>query len=628
MSETLTFNIYNSDKPNTLVIKALKWYSCLETLKQAYRTSGAVYNFKQKYYEIFHTDLEVFKRELEDCGFPVVFNFFNAPVTTTKELLLNRIKDTFDYELLKFKPLEGKAPFEEYQEEDITRACNQNRFLFNWGTGTGKSYATSYLMQRSENKGLADKYLVITTKVGCINLKNEILKFTKTFKDEDFFVCSSVTDLEDRTIFNSDYKVIILNYDTLRNVSDHYYKLKHGKSGRGASYRKNQIDLDQWTKGKQCMLFLDESHNIANANSKIFKVTKMLCDAYNIKYRYIFTATFAHKFEQMYTQLTLIDPYTTKNQSYQTWCAFYNKIGTKYNPYAVNKFGWRADRLSLLNDLIYKQYAAKRLSKDVLDVKEMLYMPTIKIKMSYNHRNIYKDFVEEYFHILQKDSESQKEKRSLSEMVRKNIIAFQACVDNPAVILNNPRFDELSIDLQNRFVDFDWKDECTKIEYLKELIEQKTEQEELKGIIWFLHQKTGDALHELIKQPHHYVYSGMEENSNAIVEDFKKSKDSKILLASLNALNTSVTITQAKFNIWVERTYNPKVYEQCLGRIVRIGQEDITENYVIAHKNSVDALQEVCLAKGQKIMEKVFDEEFLSISDWSLVLNGKAEELI
>ena len=124
-----------------------------------------------------------------------------------------------------------------------------------------------------------------------------------------------------------------------------------------------------------------------------------------------------------------------------------------------------------------------------------------------------------------------------------------------------------------------------------------------------------------------YISSGTTEMKK-VVDAFKEDPKSNLLVASLRVMNTSVTITQCKFNIWVERTYSPITYEQCLGRIARYGQEDVTRNYVLAYKDSLDKLQDMILTKGETILDKTLDKDFLSVNDWALLLNGKVNDVI
>lgn len=628
------FEVWPCEKnKNKVSLKAKKFCNNWNSLLHAASTSGACYVGSSKSWDIAIENLDLFVQTLTSFNFEVKLYWCFPRPNPERDLKFCRIHEKFDSTLLQHPPIKGKAPYENYQAEDLEKAINQNRFLFNCGTGTGKSYYLSYLIERAYSKGISEKFLILTTKVGCLNLKKELLKFTKSFKDEDIYVLDSITLAEDRAIFTPDKKIIVLNYDTFRRVADHYYYLKTGKSAAGVNYRGNVLPTKQWLGDKPGFLLLDESHNISNPKSKQFKILDAMCKDGGFYYRYEFTGTFAPKFEHMYAQLHTLDPYITKHSSYQEWCGLYNNLGTRFSPYAINPKGWRTDRLQALNDLVYREYATKRESKKVLDIKETIYVPTYYIQMTPSHRDLYKRFVESYFRILQKDQDNSATKLSLSQMVRANIIGFHACVDNPEAVLGNKRLDELSDEdpfLVKALQDYSYERDCPKLDYLEEILEERIKLNGEKGIIWYNHPATGKSLSNYLRYKNYkytYVCAGMH-SIREVVDGFCKDPNQQVLLASLNVMNTSVTVTEAKFNVWMERTYSPVVYQQCLGRIARYGQQDLTRNYVLAYDKSLDKLQELILSKGDLILEKTLNKDFLSMDEWSLILNGKPDELI
>lgn len=567
--------------------------------------------------------LEEFKFYLKDHHALNINYIFKTETYELKAALVrNRKFEEFNNNLLKFPYMKGKAPFEDFQKEDISKAVNQNRFLFGWGTGTGKSYALSYLIQNFINKNITDKFILFTTKVGCLNLKEEILKFTNSISPEEIISISSVNGLKDRLIFKKEYKVVILNYSSYIYIAQAYAKLKNPKAG--TKFRSCPIPISEWLENKPGVMLLDESHSISNPKSLLSQGITMLCKNNNFKYVYLFTGTFANKFEQMYAQLNLLDSKLVYNFKYPQWLSYYNELGMYNNPYIINPMKWRQDRLKKLNDTLFQKYGVKRNSKDVLDIKETLFVPPYKIDMSVYHKKIYQKFVEEYFEILRGEATSSRTK--LSTMVKSNIMAFQACVDNPLTIKNNPRYEDLSIGLQEMINSFDMKKHWSKFDYLKEIVEDKVENENIKGIIWYDHPLTGEFLNNNIKTKHYFVYSGMKD-MHEVINKFKQDKDKgAVLIASLRVMNTSVTIIEAKYNLWVERTYSPKVYEQALGRIARIGQQDITTNYVLMFDKSLDILQNSVLEKGQLVMDKLMVKEFMTVSDWGKLFSGVLSE--
>jgi hypothetical protein len=115
-----------------------KFQSAIECLKE----NNCRFNLETKFWEKSIFDAYDLELELKYNGFNVEFSELEARnisiyLSNLKELEQSKSRILFNESLLKFPPLKGIHPFENYQKEDISRALRQNRFLFNWQMGLG-----------------------------------------------------------------------------------------------------------------------------------------------------------------------------------------------------------------------------------------------------------------------------------------------------------------------------------------------------------------------------------------------------------------------------------------------------------------------------------------------------------
>lgn len=88
-------------------------------------------------------------------------------------------------------------------------------------------------------------------------------------------------------------------------------------------------------------------------------------------------------------------------------------------------------------------------------------------------------------------------------------------------------------------------------------------------------------------------------------------------------LNTSVTVTEAKFNLYVERPFNYIIYSQSRGRIHRPGKTDPTRTYQMVFDNSTDALLDANLRMKGDLIMRLLSKDFFTESEWKGIFNFK-----
>lgn len=610
-------------------------------------------------------------------------------LSNLKELKLADSRRIVNWDLLKFPPLKGKAPNERYQSQDLSRALNQNRFLFNWEMGLGKSYSLAALIENLRYYKLINKCLIFSTGVGVFNLKDELLKFGTTLEAEKIFVIDSLSDnaYETRDIFNTekyDYDIIIMTYDTFKGINDYYYdmanrpktqikkvenaeeelkqltkekrtafratyngekndfdksfrnfckkdsqisKLKKNLSAlkdglypsRKVNYQKSFTPIKEWGDGQNIGLFLDESHSISNPKSQRAKHIKM--NLPNFEYRYEFTGTFADKYEKMYMQLFVLDRELVLDKDYNTWLYEYCDMGTNFSQYAINPNGWKIDKITELNAQLLRHYAAKREMLECLDLPLNYDVPTINISMTDKHRHLYESFVKEELRLSKERKQAGNE--SNKDVVLNMFQIFQMAVDNPEIIKSSPSFEKFQPTLQKEIEDFDYINDSSKIKALNEIIQERVDENNERGIIWYYHPDTKDKIVEyLSKYDPVVIDAGLtNEELNSKIKEFKSNENHKLLIGSINIMNTSVTVTECAFSVYLERTYNYTVYSQSKGRIFRPGQTKVTRNYTLSYKDTIDNLQLENLKHKGDIINSLLNKQFISQDIWKKIFN-------
>lgn len=549
-----------------------------------------------------------------------------------KELEISKERRILKLDLLNFPPLKGKPPFENYQSEDLGRALTRNRFLFNWEMGLGKSFALAALIENLRFYKLINKCIIFSTGVGVFNLKNELCKFGKNIKPEEIFVINSITDLKDRDLFNSEkypYTILIMTYDTFKGINNYYYDSTKGTKSKphpsqNTDYKKSYVPIKDWLEGFHGALFMDESHSLANPKSRRSEIMDM--NLMYFKYRYEFTGTLADKYEKLYEQLKILDRALVRGKSYNDWLKEYNDVGNKFSSYAVNPEGWNIEKIGELNYLLLKDYAAKRKMIECLDLPLDYDVPEININMSHLHRKIYENFVK------QEISLAQQRKLAGEATVKDSIMnmfgIFQLACENVECIRDTPSFEKFPEELQNDIMNYDWFKDNAKVPVIEAVLEERVVDEKQRGIVWYYHPKTKDNLVKLLKKYNPIVIEagmGPEKMTDAINE-FKKNDKHKIIIASINIMNTSVTLTECKWNLYVERTFNYTIYSQSRGRIFRPGQTEVCRTYMMCFNNSIDNLQLQNLKQKGLVLESLLNKNIVDQRMWRMIFNATGKE--
>ena len=575
------------------------------------------------------------------------------------ELTVEPIRRIPDYSLLNYEPIVGKHPYENYQKEAITKGINRSRYAYFYDMGTGKSYiAAAIIAHRLLKYKDVGKVFFLTSSIGVRNLKDELVKFIKNIDESRI----SIADVNNRLPFRDDIDIVISNYNTLRLVADAYSgigtKIQQslGKLSK-ASRKSTQDNLKQeiintfatvhifvsaecptdkfiskvkktlsenrqmlkkyklgeaiktWLNGKEGLLLLDESHQLANPQSLRSKVAVEMSNAF--RYRYLFTGTPADVPVKLYNQFKILDPWLVYNMTFSEWKERMAYIGTPFSSTAIR--GWKKDELELSNQRFTKLHGNYLSVTDVLDLPEF-FEKRIPVDMSAKQRYIYEEAVSSIL------SAAKDEK----EMV--NVFPYQLlAVDNPS-LLEKHSF-KFPPELSQAISAFKLGD-LEKMNVLDDIISDNPDE---KILVWAIHPATIKSICERYKNLNPLYVIGETEQSerNKIVNTFKHDSKCKMLVANITTLSTSVTLSpECHIQVYMERGFQYDQYSQSQRRIFRIGSNQPAITYIPLYRNSLDYFVDKNLSSKGMLVKGLVSKGFISQADWKKIYNMNEDTVL
>jgi len=554
---------------------------------------------------------------------PIREAIIHFPETLASELIVNEPVESIDYsQIIKapFKPIVGKHPYEDFQDVDIRRALKQNRFLFNWTMGCGKSFATAVVYEYLRHYKNVPKMILITSRIGTYNLQNEMAKFCIDIELSDVLVFNSPKSFKKfgRKIFDNEEvcskHILVFSYDSWKLMSKAY-----GDKARG---RTLNVPLDNYfPEGSDRLICLDECHYLSNPKSErskaIFKYLRFF------KYRYLFSATPADKHEKLYSILMMLDPKLCRYLKYNEWINKYNDVGTWFSKYAINGKKWHEDEIAELNQEL-ASYSAKRNAKDVLDLPPCT-VQTLYVDMSDAQRKLYKEVTND---IVNACIAKHPDLDSASiDVVREAFSTVMSFVENP-IILSTSRTENVTDVVKAKCAKYNFNSDYAKLDVVDAILEDEVQEKDNRGIIWYIHPKTKDVIVSRYENYKPIIISAemSEEERDEALKEFKSNKDHKVLIASQNILATSVTITEAVFAIYLETAFSYETYIQSTGRIYRIGQTKDVRIYHIWLNNSTDVFHIDAIERKGDLVNLLFsakEKPRLTFQEMKALFNGE-----
>lgn len=596
--------------------------TCKE-MKMVYSPSTHKWSTSPSRYKEVLSEFQQYGVQLSEYDKEQINNYIES-LSDFKKIIRRGERRHYDDNILNFPPKH------DFQRDDVNKAINQTSLLFKWATGTGKSWALSAVLAYLRSIGEVNRAVIITSSIGILNLNAELKKFIPNYDESRTLVIASVTDLKDRAVFNDNYDIIICGYDTFRSLNDYYDKIKN-KRTKKVKYRNSSLPLKEWYGDKNGIVFFDECHLSGTHGS--MRSDAILMNLKFWKYRYLFSATPADKEEKFYTTLRIMDNALVKGLAYHDWLTQYCELGTRFSAYAPNKSTWNWGKWNALQNTLGETYIVSR-DKSLLNLPDAIDVPLIMIDMSPEQRACYEAFSNITLDYIKK--KSAESGNGIIHELTNSFQILQMAVDNPESIIGSPVMDTIRrLDVSSQSIKsfedalkkFSYKKHYRKLEALDEILDYEIKEMDNKVLVFYYHPKTLEYLKE--RYPDAMVLSSdIEENERfKIVENFKKDKDCKTLIASIMIANTSFTLTECKAAIFYERYWSGIIYEQARGRIHRIGQDKEVRYYNMCYNDCIDNLQLEALRTKGACIENIGKVSSLSKDEWRLLFGGTAEEL-
>jgi len=517
----------------------------------------------------------------------------------------------------------------DYQRRAVQKGISQNRLALFHEMGLGKSFEIQTILNHLVAWGKVDKYVIVSPPEGIMNIARECVKFN-TFGltwDDIYFV-----DTINRNPFSEEAaskKVIVMTYRNVIMLHDDFYKKAQGKKAT-SRVMKNYIPWDKL--GKNLALILDESPAIKNPTGKTFKIVDKSKKFF--EYRYILTGTPAPKYsEDLWAQFRFLQQSSVPTE-FLTFLRMIANIGNRFSQSAINYY--YQDKVQNFLDGVSYLVDRETVESSGVELPELLIKP-VYCKMPPLQQTLYQNIVTKVVSVI-KEEQGKVTKRALQ-----NKYSYLALALHDPTVIKEGHLDEeySSAELVANLKK--WKiTENGKFDVAKSIIE-KNVAEGKKTILWSGHPAIIDALAIEFEKYHPFkLHAGVVINkgesvaarNDAVVESFKASKDSWLLIANYSCLKTSVNIVEAPRQIYWDRIWDAETFAQSLKRSHRLGQTEKVVVNPLIFVGSLEEEQDTELNKrldfNSKVwMEKVKPEDTadldspLSLEECRKILAGK-----
>ena len=527
---------------------------------------------------------------------------------------LRMTRTKIEVEELKIGPLKGKAPFEDYQYQDLVRVYNRSYIGLRHGMGLGKGYITISAINEMRKRRGIKKVLYLTSGSGVYNLWKEFQVFSDIPVER-----IAIGGVKNRRPFDQDVDIILCSHRSFLLMSDEYQKDKDPKV---KSYRTTPIPILKWLGEDAGILVVDECHFMNNMKARQTKALHLISD--NFKYIYPASGTPADKPEKWYALLKLMDYDLVHNKNYYDWLAEYAILGTQYSDWAIKYF--KPSKLQELNEIVSQNWIS-RTADDCLILPDH-HVKNVFVPFDEKHKAIYQLFVNLNITAIREEMQFIDPNYMFTKFP-----FFMLAIENPEMILSRMEYlieklpEEDIIKLTALINKFDFEKHHSKIPVLKELLE---EHEDSKIIIWTYHPSTAEHIASLLDKKHPYIIHGetklprgmsRDEFKDQMITEFQASKTRNILIAGIPVLNSSVSIVKANVQIYFENTFNFTDTSQSSKRIYRPKQEKEVYTYNLIIDKSINVSQYDNI-EGKDTFNKNFgSKDYMDLTDLKKLFN-------
>ena len=169
--------------------------------------------------------------------------------------------------------------------------------------------------------------------------------------------------------------------------------------------------------------------------------------------------------------------------------------------------------------------------------------------------------------------------------------------------------------------------ESAKLNRMEELVENCTSNDE-KVLIFSNWTQMTDAICNKLKSEGHKVgvITGETPDSSRqeIVDVFQNSSDLKVLVGTIGAMGTGLTLTAATTVIFLDEPWNKALFDQAVDRAHRIGQKNNITIYSIMCKDTIDERIHNLIYKKGAMSDAIIDGKVVGNKNevFNYLLNG------
>lgn len=143
--------------------------------------------------------------------------------------------------------------------------------------------------------------------------------------------------------------------------------------------------------------------------------------------------------------------------------------------------------------------------------------------------------------------------------------------------------------------------ESAKLDRMEELIEEAVENGKKVVIFSNWTQMTDEIFHRLCKRYSPAIITGQtpDDERQKMVEHFQNNDDCNIIIGTIGAMGTGLTLTAGTVEIFMDEPWNRALYDQAVDRCHRVGQNNNVTIYNLLCKDTIDErIHELVKSKG------------------------------
>lgn len=458
-----------------------------------------------------------------------------------------------------------KTKLFKHQIEAATEMYQKTRLLLGDEAGLGKTLSTIYAMMCKKHDGM--KHCLIVC--GVNSLKSNWAKEIEIHTNETPYVLGQRISKTNKIIFGGSKEKIDDLYEIQKkanNLKDKFFIITNIETLR------NETIIDELN---NCIksnvigaVVLDEAHKCVNSKAQQTKGLLKL----NPDLRFALTATpLMNKPLDLWVPLHWlgVEPHSYY-QFEKYYCdkdRFHTVIGYKHLP-------------QLSDEL--ESIMLRRLKKDVLDLPEKIYN-NVYVEMNNEQTDIYKEIL--------KDIKNNIDKIKMDNNPLSKLLRLRQATSCPEVLTSK-------------------KIDCAKFEVLDGILDDRIS-EGHKCLIVSNWTEVTDRLLERYKGYNPATITGKVADAKRGDEVNKLNNDPKckVMIGTITALGTGLTLTGASSIIFVDEPWNYTNKLQCEDRIHRIGMKGSAEVVTLLTKDTIDEKIHQLVAEKKEISDYLVDKK-------------------